>query len=186
MALSRPLYDLLGSYLMQLYSNPIRTKSITSCVIATSGNLVAQYISGTKFINQDSLIAYGLYGLFFGGTIPHYFYMYIERLVPKTVTGAVFIKILIERLLYSPLNSAFSLYMLARLEGKSHNEAIRQLKILYLPILQASWKYLTIIHILNFSVVPPMFRVLITNLVGFFWVIYLANKRNRRQQEKSK
>lgn len=82
--------------------------------------------------------------------------MYIERLVPKTVTGAVFIKILIERLLYSPLNSAFSLYMLARLEGKSHNEAVRQLKVLYLPILQASWKYLTIIHILNFSVVPPM------------------------------
>ncbi|XP_044733916.1 peroxisomal membrane protein 2-like [Chrysoperla carnea] len=186
MALLRPFYDLLDAYLMQLYSNPILTKSITSCVISTSGNFVAQYSSGAKSINRHTLLAFFLFGLFFGGIIPHYFYTYLELFVPGAVTSAVITKIVIERLLFAPAFTAFTLYILTCLEGKSHNEAFRQLKTVFSPILFANWKYISAIHLLNFCVVPPLLQVLIGNFVGFFWVVYLANKRNCRQEKKLK
>uniref|UniRef100_A0A182YPM1 Uncharacterized protein n=1 Tax=Anopheles stephensi TaxID=30069 RepID=A0A182YPM1_ANOST len=46
MSLSRPLYNLLGSYLEQLFEHPLRTKALTSCVIASSANLVSTVQAG--------------------------------------------------------------------------------------------------------------------------------------------
>lgn len=136
--------------------------------------------------------------LLFGGTIPHYFYSWLERAVSEEASFAIVKKLLIERLIYSPLFTAFSLYTISRLEGKDHKTALRDVEGLYWTILTSSWKYLTILQLINLSIVPPavgvaklfyfaeilMFsfqlRVLIVNLIGFFWTIYIANKR--RQQ----
>ncbi|RZC37701.1 peroxisomal membrane protein PMP22 [Asbolus verrucosus] len=184
MVLSKPLFNALGFYFDHLFNHPVRTKAITSCVIATAGNYASQCISGSKAINHQSLLAYGIFGLLFGGTIPHYFYTWLERVVPEEAAFPVAKKLFLERLIYSPLYQAFTLYVLARLEGKSHDTAVAQLKNLYWLVLSSSWKYLTVIQLLNLSVVPPMLRVFIVNLVGFFWIIYIANKR-RQQQAKS-
>lgn len=185
MVLSKPIANILSFYFGQLFEHPLRTKAITCSVIATAGNYASQKLSGDKALNYHSLLAYGLYGLIFGGTIPHYFYNFLERAVSEEASLAVIKKLLIERLVYSPLYQAFTLYVLARLEGKDHKTALRQLQDLYWLVLSSSWKYLTIIHLINLSVVPPVLRVFITNIMGFFWTIYLANKR-RQQQVKSK
>ncbi|XP_065173274.1 peroxisomal membrane protein 2 [Atheta coriaria] len=184
MVLSKPLRNAFISYLSNLYENPIRTKAITCAVLSTTGNLVSQLISGNKSINQQSLLAYGLYGLIFGGTIPHFYYKFLEHLVPEEASLIFIKKLVIDRLLFTPLYQAFSLYMLARLEHKTHDEALAQLFKLYWPILSSSWKYLTILQLINITVVPPMLRVLTMNLVGFFWVIYVANVRREAQQKK--
>ncbi|KAG5896914.1 hypothetical protein JTB14_028142 [Gonioctena quinquepunctata] len=185
MVLSKPLIDALSFYFGQLYEHPLRTKAITCCAIATAGNYASQRLAGAKMLNYQSLLAYGVYGLFLGGTIPHYFYGFLERAVSEDASFALAKKLFLERLIYSPLYQAFTLYVLARLEGKDHKTAVKQLQDLYWVVLSSSWKYLTIIHMINLSVVPPMLRVLITNLMGFFWTIYVANKR-RQQQAKSK
>ncbi|KAF5292439.1 hypothetical protein FQA39_LY13986 [Lamprigera yunnana] len=181
MILSKPIYDFLGFYFEQLFYHPIKTKAISCCVVAAAGNLASQYISGSKSISQESLIAYSVYGLLFGGTIPHYFYGALDSIVLGHSTAEVLKKLLIERLIFSPLYHAFTLYMLARLEKKTHQDALKQLEALYWPILSSSWKYLTIIQFLNLKFVPSILRVLIVNLVGFFWTIYLANKRRQAE-----
>ncbi|XP_057670796.1 peroxisomal membrane protein 2 isoform X2 [Diorhabda carinulata] len=185
MILSKPILNALSFYFGQLFEHPLRTKAITCSVIATAGNYASQKLSGDKTLNHHSLLAYGLYGLIFGGTIPHYFYNFLERTISEEASFAVIKKLLIERLVYSPLYQAFTLYVLARLEGKDHKTAMHQLQDLYWLVLSSSWKYLTIIHLINLSFVPPVMRVFITNIMGFFWTIYLANKR-RQQQMKSK
>lgn len=76
--------------------------------------------------------------------------------MPEEARFAVIKKLLLERLVYTPLFQAFALYMLARLEGKNHEKAVNQLFILYVPMLLAVWKYLTVIQIINFAFVPPM------------------------------
>ncbi|CAH0555646.1 unnamed protein product [Brassicogethes aeneus] len=185
MVLSKPIINALSFYFGQLFEHPIRTKAISCCVIATAGNYASQQIAGVKQLNVQSLLAYAAFGLLFGGTIPHYFYLGLEKLVPEEAAFVVIKKLFMERLIYSPLYQAFTLYTLARLEGKDHNTALKQLQGLYWTVLTSSWKYLTIIQLLNLSVVPPMLRVLVVNLIGFFWTIYVANKR-RQQQAKSK
>ncbi|KAH0954700.1 hypothetical protein HN011_006847 [Eciton burchellii] len=182
MSLSKPsniIYGLIGAYLQRLYSSPLKTKAITSCVIAILGNIVSQKLSGAKKLNEDSILAFALFGLFFGGPIPHYFYTYIHLLV-RNPLGIL----LIERLIYTPCFQALTLYILAIFEGKPHRVAYAQMQKLYLPMLIANLKYLTLLQYINIKYIPPMLRVLIANLIGFVWVIYLATKRIKALKRK--
>lgn len=184
MSLSKPtniMYNLIGAYLEQLYSSPLRTKAVTSCIIAALGNMTSQKLSGAKKLNQDSVLAFALFGLLFGGPVPHYFYTYI-RLFVKHPLGIL----LIERLIYTPCFQALALYLLAIFEGKTHQVACTQMQRLYLPTLRANLQYLTLFHFINIKYVPPMFRVLVVNLIGFAWVIYVANKRTTKISKKPK
>ncbi|XP_060524563.1 peroxisomal membrane protein 2 [Cylas formicarius] len=183
--LSKPIISALSFYFSELYEHPLRTKAVSCCLVALAGNYASQKIVGSKLIDLNSLLAYGAFGLVFGGTIPHYFYQFLEYAVPDEASFAIIKRLFLERLVYSPLYQAFSLYTLARLEGNDHKTAVKQLRGLYWTILTTSWKYLTVLQLLNVSLVPPMLRVLVVNLIGFFWTIYLANKR-RQQQAKSK
>lgn len=95
--------------------------------------------------------------MIFGGTIPHYFYELIERLFPHEATAFPLAKKLIfERLVIAPIMQAFSLYTLARFEGKNHKAASKQLNSLYLTVLEANWKWLTLFQVINLAFVPPM------------------------------
>lgn len=95
------------------------------------------------------------FSLLFGGTVPHFFYGWLERAISDDASFAVVKKLLIERLIYSPLYTAFTLYMISRLEGKDHKTALKDVEGLYWVILTSSWKYLTILQLLNLSIVPP-------------------------------
>uniref|UniRef100_A0A6M2DDT3 Putative conserved plasma membrane protein n=1 Tax=Xenopsylla cheopis TaxID=163159 RepID=A0A6M2DDT3_XENCH len=185
MSLSKPIYNFLGWYFEQLFNYPLATKSLSSCVIASSGNLASQLVAGNKNVSLESIGAFGLFGLLFGGPVPHYFYKTLEELMPANGSnGRIITKFLIERLLYTPFYQVLSLYTLARFEGKSHSLAYNQLMHLFWPVLQANWRYLSLLVFINIKFVPPMLRVLVVNLIGFFWAMYLANKR--RQQNESK
>ncbi|XP_034941768.1 peroxisomal membrane protein 2 [Chelonus insularis] len=184
MALSKPsefLFDLVVSYMNNLYTSPLKTKAITSCTLAVFGNYISQKIQGIQEVDGDSLVAFGLFGLLFGGPVPHFFYKYIYRFTKNPIAVLA-----IERLLYTPLFQALSLYMISRFEGKLHEESVRHTKLLYLPILMANWKYLTILHFINIRYVPPMLKTLMVNMIGLIWVIYLAKQRasknNKRRQ----
>lgn len=51
---------------------------------------------------------------------------------------------------------AFSLYTLARFEGKNHRAALKQLFTLYSTVLEANWKWLTLFQLINMAFIPPM------------------------------
>ncbi|CAL7947654.1 unnamed protein product [Xylocopa violacea] len=178
MALSKPtnlLLQLTSAYFERLYTSPLKTKAITSCILATLGNLISQKISGAKYLNEDSLIAFALFGLFFGGPVPHYFYTFIRPFVTNPL-----IILLIERCIYTPCYQALALYMLSLFEGNTHKEASKQMKKLYWPVLTANLKYLTLLQFINIKYVPPVLRVLVINFIGFFWAIYLAQQRAKQ------
>ncbi|XP_011175425.1 peroxisomal membrane protein 2 [Solenopsis invicta] len=182
MSLSKPtdiMYNLMGAYLQRLYTSPLRTKAVTSCIIAALGNVASQKLSGAKQLNEDSVLAYALFGLLFGGPVPHYFYTYVRLFVKHPLRI-----LLIERLIYTPCFQALALYFLAIFEGKSHPVACAHLQRLYFPTLIANLKYLTLFHFINIKYVPPMLRVLMANLIGFVWIIYIANKRAKTSKKK--
>ncbi|CAG9585126.1 unnamed protein product [Danaus chrysippus] len=184
MALSKPIMNLLASYLQNLYIHPIKTKAITSCVVGSAGSIASQLVAGQS-LRLDPILAFGLYGLLFGGTIPHYFYEFVERIFPYESTAFPLAqKLMFERLIFAPFMQAFSLYTLARFEGKNHSAALKQLKALYLTVLEANWKWLTLFQVINMAFIPPMLRVLFMNLVGFGWAMFVASKRRQQSQKK--
>lgn len=112
-------------------------------------------------ISGDTVIS----RLLFGGTIPHFFYTTLERLISDEVGHSIAKRLLVERLIYSPLYQAFVIYMIARLEGKTHGSAIKQLERNYWPILQANWKWMSIIQCINLSFVPPIVSYMLIIIV---------------------
>lgn len=104
--------------------------------------------------------------LVFGGTIPHYFYEFLERTFPEEVVAFPLVKkLLFERVLFAPFMQAFSLYTLARFEGKNHSAALKQLLALYLQVLEANWKWLTLFQLINLAFVPPMVSIIHTSIL---------------------
>ncbi|XP_014474062.1 PREDICTED: peroxisomal membrane protein 2 [Dinoponera quadriceps] len=183
MALSKPtdfIYRFVGAYLERLYSNPLRTKAVTSCILASLANVLSQKLSGAKQINKDNVIAFALFGLFIGGPVPHYFYTYINLFV-KNPLGLF----LVERFIFMPCFQALALYTLALFEGKSHKEACKQMERMYLPTVMSNLRYLTLLQFLNIRYISPMLRVLVANCIAFLWSIYLANKRNKISKGKA-
>lgn len=77
-------------------------------------------------------------------------------MVSEEAGMAVIKRLLIERIIFTPLFQAFFLYMLARFEGKDHQTAMRQIQSLYWTVITTSWKYISIIELMNQMVVPPM------------------------------
>ncbi|KAL7732055.1 hypothetical protein ACLKA6_015817 [Drosophila palustris] len=183
MSLSRPLYSLFGSYLEQLFNHPVRTKCVTAAFLATTANVTSQRISGAKKLNQHSVFAYGLFGLIFGGTVPHYFYQIVERLFSHDLRFRKFFLFLSERLAFAPLYQFLSLYFLSLFEGNSHSTAIKNVEKLYWPVLRANWRYLSLAVYLNIAYVPPMFRSISSGIIAFIWVVYIAQKRRRHQEK---
>lgn len=185
MALSRPLYNLLGMYFEKLHSNPVLVKSITAAVLSTGANYISQKLTGDE-LDCNSLVAYGAFGLVFGGSVPHYFYGFIEK-ATKDMRKRKLIQFFMQRLLFTPCFTAISLYFLSIFEGASPQQAAMKMMALYKKVLTANWTYLTIPVYVNFKYVHPMLRVLVTNLIGVFWTIYLANKRraaNKKRDER--
>ncbi|XP_035786002.1 peroxisomal membrane protein 2-like [Anopheles albimanus] len=183
MSLSRPIFNLLGSYLEQLFEHPLRTKAITSCVIASSANLASQKLAGAKQLNTDSVLAYGLFGLIFTGPLSHFFYGWLDR-VTNDVRFKKLLMLFGERLLFAPTITALSLYFISRFEYKSHDEAIINLVTLFRSVLRGNWKFLTLPVFINFNYVPPMLRVLFANIIGFCWIIFLSAKRRKAEQRR--
>ncbi|CRL02884.1 CLUMA_CG015781, isoform A [Clunio marinus] len=177
MSLSKPVYNFLGFYFEQLFNNPIRTKSITSSVIATAGAITSQKLSGQPF-NPNAVFAYTAFGAFVAGPFAHYFYEFISRIVPDVPFRRI-LEFLLERFTYAPIFCALSLYFLTIFEGKTPDQATQNVLKLYRTVLLANWRYLTLPVFLNFNFVPPMLRVFVSNIIGFFWVIYMADKRRR-------
>jgi len=110
MALSRPLYNFLGFYFEQLFNHPIRTKSVTSSVIATAGAITSQKISGQPF-NPRAVFAYTAFGALIAGPFSHFYYEFISRIVPD-VKYRRLLEFLIERFTFAPIFCALSLYFL--------------------------------------------------------------------------
>lgn len=114
--------------------------------------------------------------------MPHFFYKMMERtLVGRTKLNQLLF-FACERLMYTPIFQALSLYFLAifeviidshtfeiifnsfnlfmgvefSLQGNSHDVAVANLMSLYWRVLKANWTYLSLIVFINIRYVPPI------------------------------
>lgn len=124
------------------------------------------------------MFAYSAYGAFVGAPFAHFYYNLISKIVPDVKFRRI-LEFLLERFTFAPIFCALSLYFLTIFEGKTPDEAMKNLLKLYKSVLFANWRYLTLPVFLNFNFVPPMLRVFVSNIIGFFWILYVADKRRR-------
>lgn len=175
-------FRLIASYLTQLYMNPIQTKSITSSILNALANYLSQRITYGKLMNYDDFVAFAMFGLLFGGSIPHYFYKILSSFLTENSRHPLLQLLIIERFVFMPAFSFFSLYVLSRLEGKNHEKSFDSAACVFPSVVEANFKYLTLLHYINLHFIPPALRVLVSSIIHFFSAIILSREKQKRER----
>ncbi|XP_040208061.1 peroxisomal membrane protein 2 [Rana temporaria] len=180
-----PLHTLLlRTYLQLLHSRPVLTKAITSGILSALGNLLSQNIeqrrkskSSAKNVDPVALLRFAAFGLFFTGPLSHYFYLFLEQVIPSSTPMAGLRRLLLERLIIAPAFLFLFFTVMNFLEGKGLNSLNNKLKDSYWSALKMNWKVWTPFQFINMNYIPVQFRVLFANMVAFFWYTYLSKTR---------
>merc|ERR1739838_678036 len=178
----RPSYgqiqSILGLYQRLLKANPILTKSITSGIIACAGSSLSQVLAGGA-VSMKVSRSFLIFGSLVTGPVTHYLYIALDRLFPGTGLAKSLLRVLTDRLIFSPAFLFLTIYLLGRLQGLSHKDALDGVKEKYVSSLFANWKIWTIPQIININMVAPQYRVLFANLVALVWNFYLASAKKK-------
>ncbi|XP_051888221.1 peroxisomal membrane protein 2 [Pristis pectinata] len=175
---------LLQQYLFLLKKYPVLTKSVTSGILSGLGNVLSQVmeqrskgLSITKNLSFGGPIRFGVFGLVFTGPLSHYFYLYLDKLIPSNVPYSQVKRLLLDRLMFAPAFLALFFVVISLLEGKNLKALKDKMQTGYWIALKMNWKVWTIFQYININYVPVQFRVLFANLVALFWYAYLASIR---------
>ncbi|XP_059484705.1 peroxisomal membrane protein 2 [Neocloeon triangulifer] len=179
------VFELVGNYLQQLFLKPVRTQAVTNSLVLFLGNVTSQcLLSERKPFDKDSAMATALFGLVFGGAIPHNFYKLLDSAVRGKKLQGKFFRFLIERLLFTPAYLLLRLYMTAIFEGKSHQAACRHVHQSYQILLRDNWYSLSLFQFYCVNFIPSMFRPLFSSVIDFFWTVHFTNKRREIEERK--
>lgn len=133
--------------------------------------------------------------------MPHFFYKIMEKTLVGRTKLNQFVFFACERLVYTPLFQALSLFSLSIfevswifpmkiwirffflnvlfvfqfLQGKSQDVALQNLYALYWPVLKANWTYLSLLVFINIRFVPPI----VTHLLFFDDIWYMFSDLNQ-------
>lgn len=102
-------------------------------------------------------------------------YKFLERVIGKEQTlKATLKKVALDQTIFAPVGLFSIMGAKSLLDGRSLEEFKTQLSNHYPEILVNNYKVWPAVQILNFSIVPLQFRVLIVQLVALGWNTYLA------------
>ncbi|XP_062150018.1 peroxisomal membrane protein PMP22 [Alnus glutinosa] len=165
-------------YLLQLQLHPLRTKAITSGILAGCSDAVAQKISGIKKLQLRRLLLVMLYGFAYGGPFGHFLHKLMDKIFKgKKGNKTVAKKVLLEQLTSSPWNNFFfMMYYGLVVEGRPWGLVKNKVRKDYPSVQLTAWKFWPIVAWVNYQYMPLQFRVLFHSFVASCWAIFLNLK----------
>lgn len=167
---------LLAMYVRAIKTNPVRTKALSTGLIAILGDLLAQKISqsgkGEFVVDRRRSASVGIWGLLALGPALHYWYAILDRLFMGRY--AVISKLLSDQLLFAPICNAAFMAGVGSLEGNPFSEVSQTVREKLWPSTKANWTLWPAAQLLNFSLVPKTFQIVYVNCVALVWSVILA------------
>ncbi|KAK9287848.1 hypothetical protein L1049_016290 [Liquidambar formosana] len=176
--MSEIVKDAWKQYLSQLQLHPLRTKAITSGVLAGCSDAIAQKLSGIKKLQLRRLLLLMLYGFAYAGPFGHFLHKLMDIIFKgekgkKTVAK----KVVLEQLTSSPWNNmVFMTYYGLVVEGRPWGFVKSKVRKDYPTVQLTAWRFWPIVAWMNYQYVPVQFRVLFQSFVGSCWAIFLNLK----------
>jgi len=189
-------------YSGQLDRYPIRTKCLTSGLLAASGDLLCQYLQYRRKLKEmksrDILIRtslpeknnfnpdflrisrFGVLGCVLVAPIVHFWYGTLMLRIPGSSKLVVFQRTLLDQFLFAPLFVPLFMINLMMLEGQPAVQ-VQDMLIEKVPsTLMINWILWIPAQVINFSLIPGKYQVLFSNFVGFLWNAILSWKTQSR------
>jgi peroxisomal membrane protein 2 len=184
---SKPLKGVIHWYSHKLDSHPILTKSLSSAIIAGSGDVLCQFVSNKNEnfqLDYSRTLRFGVLGILLVGPVIHFWYGTLMNIFPGNSTGAVIKRVLLDQFFFSPLFLPTFLSSLWFMEGKSMDRIESCLYSTIPTSIVANWILWIPAQAINFKYVPGKYQVLFSNFAGFMWNAYLSYASHKDHNDK--
>jgi len=166
-----------AGYNRMLDTQPLLTKALTSFVGFTAGDILAQ-----KFVTPDPEKGYdimrtlrlGSFGLLIHGTTGHYFYGFLDKMIPGTAMKTVATKVGIDQLIWNPIFGVMFFSYLGLAEGKSFADISKKIQADLKTAVMGSWTVWIPAHFINFRFIPSSQRLLYINSIQIGYNIFFS------------
>lgn len=163
---------------------PLRTKMVTAGCITALSDCICQKLMARNdpkaqekpYNYRRTLLMTGL-SVFYGTPICHFWFgtvVKIANVFTKNKKALPFVTTAIDQLFFSAPSLAAFLYIIELIDKRDSQRAKENVKEKLWPGLLANWQLWPAAQLINFGLVPASYRVLFSNLVGFFWGIYMS------------
>lgn len=178
---SNPLFQ---SYLSSLENDPLVTKCLTSAVVFTASDIIAQTTfdrNSQGGVDAARVGRFGLFGLAVHAPLFAFFFQKLDALVdPLPLEGVanVGVKVAIDQILWTPPFLAFFFFVQASvLQGRDFDQGVSKVREVLVPTLKVNWRVWVPANCINY-LLPADLRILFINLVSLFFTIYLSAVAN--------
>ncbi|KAK3251438.1 hypothetical protein CYMTET_39221 [Cymbomonas tetramitiformis] len=178
---SNPLFQ---SYLSSLENDPLVTKCLTSAVVFTASDIIAQTTfdrNSQGGVDAARVGRFALFGLAVHAPLFAFFFQQLDALVdPLPLEGVanVGVKVAIDQVLWTPPFLAFFFFVQASvLQGRDFDQGVSKVREVLVPTLKVNWRVWVPANCINY-LLPADLRILFINLVSLFFTIYLSTVAN--------
>jgi len=157
--------------------NMLVTNTATSAVLFTSGDVIQQRIE--KSMGQKNRYDYSRSGRMFlvglsQGPPHHYWYIYLDKLLPKKTLRTVCVKILADQIIAAPFFAITFFIGMGILEDKRLSECWSEFIKKFPVVYMFDWVIWPPTQYVNFRYIPQSFRVFYVNVVTVIWDVFLS------------
>lgn len=169
--------QLFEAYVHQLDCKPLCTKMMTMGTVSAASDCVAQLMADTTplHINIRRTLSLFIVGVVLTAPLYHYLYKALEHWLPSQHKPNIAVHLLIDQLIAAPVWTLCYLVMTAVMSPPfSAASVVAGVRANFLDILRTIWIVYPLSQALNFSLVPPKFRIVVFAAVGFVFSAVLS------------
>lgn len=171
----------IKNYTTLLKTKPILTRSLSAFTISLTGDFICQYIESkidkmnfTETFNLKRSLNLAIFSSTFVTPAMHFWYQYLARTFPGTSFKVVLKKFVFDRLIFPPPLVLSFFVSQTLMNGGSWEDVKIRVRKNYINVMKMNLLIWPAAIFVNFRFVPLDFQVLYSNIVGFFWSIYLS------------
>lgn len=113
------------------------------------------------------------------GPLHHYFYGWMDQILPKRTMYSITQKILLDQVVMSPVCIFFLFYSMGALEGKSVKGCTDEVKEKFMEVYMVDWCIWPPTQFINFYYLPVKYQVLYINGVTMLYNVFLSFIKHR-------
>ena len=173
-------------YENQLVKHPLITKCVTGGFIGFSADIIcqvnfvdnsikAQEKQGAYWMSIDWLrtLKFTMMGAWFTSPILHVWYGFLARRIPGTDLWATVLRLSLDQLVFAPMFIPSFFAVTLMMDG-TPEKVVPKIKAEWFSTVIANYVVWVPAQFINFKFTPPHLQVLFSNMVGFFWNIYIS------------
>jgi len=171
-----------------LKRNMMLTNTASSAVLFTSGDIIQQRIE--KSMGQRNKHDTHRSGRMFlvglsQGPPHHYWYVYLDKWLPKKTTRTIVTKILADQFIAAPFFAITFIFGMGLLQDKRMSECWTEFVKKFPTVYLFDWCIWPPTQYVNFRYIPQSLRVFYVNVVTVIWDIFLSYIKHYDELEQS-